>query len=79
MRIEFSSVVIGSQVDQSLVDETGPLDILAGDEHLDTSKGTRWDETSTVARLGAPGDFIGLGVTNGGVWLRRSPDTEVWW
>lgn len=77
MRVEFSSIVISSQVDQNLVDETGPLDIFAGNEHLDTGEGTGRDETSTVARLGAPGYFNGFGVTNSGVWLGRGPDTEV--
>lgn len=77
VRVEFSSIITGSQVNQRLVDETTKLIILAGDEQLDTLEGTGWDETCTVTRLGTPGDLIGLGVTNGGVGCRRGPEAEV--
>ena len=77
VRVEFSSIVISSQVDQGLLDVTGNLNVLAGNEHLDTSEGTGRDETSAVASLGAPGDFYGFGVTDSGVWLGRGPEAEV--
>jgi hypothetical protein len=76
VRVEFPSIIFGVEVDQDLVDETGKLDIFGGNEHLDTSKGTRRDEAGAVV-LSTPGNLVGLGVTNGGVWLRRSPDAEI--
>lgn len=75
--VEFSAIVTGSQVDQGLVDGSDKLNILTGDEDLDASECTGWNEPGTVSRVGTPGDFNSLGVTDGGVWLRRSPDAEI--
>lgn len=77
VRVELSSVVTGLQVDLSLVDETGELDVLASLENLYTRQDTRWDETGPPATLGAPCDFLLFRVTNSRVWLRRSPKTEI--
>jgi len=75
--VEFSSVVISGNVDQGLINETSPLDIFAGHEHLDTSESTSRDETGAIARLAAPGDYFAFGVTNSGAWLWRGPEAEV--
>lgn len=79
MRVKFASVVTEGKVDLGLINVTGELDVLAGDEHLHGLKGTGWNKTGAVTRLGAPGDFVGLGVTNGGVRLRGRPEAEVFW
>jgi len=76
--VEFSSVVTSSNVDLGLINETSPLNIFAGHEHLDTSESTSRDEAGPVAWLAAPGDFDGFGVTNSGVWLGRGPDAEIY-
>ena len=77
MRIKFSSIVIGGHVNKGLVDITGNLNVFAGDEQLNAIEGTRWDEAGAVTGLGTPSNNNGLGITNGGVRLRGSPDTEV--
>jgi hypothetical protein len=65
VRVELSSIVIGSQVDQGLVDETCNLDIVWCLDELDTRESTSGNETGAVARLGAPGNFLAFSITDG--------------
>lgn len=39
--------------------------------------GSIWDQSSTVSRLHAVGDLLGLSGANGVLSLVRSPETEV--
>lgn len=65
MRVELSSIVIGGHVDLCLVDETDKLNIVRGLDDLDTLENTVGNETGTMATLGAPGNFLTFGVTDG--------------
>lgn len=77
MWIEFTTVVVWSQVDPRLVNETHDLNVIGRLENLYTVEGTVWNEACTVAGFRAPGDFLSLGRTNGRVWFRRRPQAEV--
>lgn len=66
VRIEFTSEIIGSQVDLGLVNETDDLDIVRCFHELNTLESSRWDDSGTMSRLGAPGNFELFGVTNSG-------------
>jgi len=63
--IQLASVVIRGHIDLGLVKETGDLDIIGGLDELHTLQGSSRDETSTVARLCAPGDFLAFRITDG--------------
>lgn len=65
MGIQLASVVIRSDIDLGLVNETGDLDVVGGLDELHALQGSRGDDTSTVARLCAPGDFLAFGITDG--------------
>jgi len=75
--VELSSGVISSKVDSGLVNETDDLDVVWGLHVLDTLKGTCGDETSAVAGLGAPRDFLLFCLADGGGTRRGSPKAEV--
>jgi len=78
MGIQFASVVISRHVDEGLVNETGNLNVVGRLDELHALKGSCRDETSTVARLSAPGNFLAFGITNGRVRLGGSPETEIY-
>ena len=65
MRVELSSIVINSHVDQGLVDETCNLDIVWCLDELDTRESTSGNETGAVTGLGAPGNFLAFSVADG--------------
>lgn len=75
--VELSSTVVGLEVDLGLVNETNDLEVAGGLHELNTGDGTSGDDTGTTALLGAPGDLLTLGVTNGGAGLGGSPNTPV--
>lgn len=77
MGVELSSVVIGFEVEHRLVKERDDLDVGLGAEELDTSDRTLGDETGSAAGLGAPRDFLTLGLADGSRARGRSPDTPV--
>jgi len=77
MRVEFSARVCGIEVDEGLVDVASDLDVVWGLDKLDTSDGTSWDQTSSVAGLGAPGDTFTFDVTNERVGVLGSPQAKV--
>lgn len=78
MGIEFTTVVVWSQVDPRLVDETHDLNVIGRLENLYAVERTVWNKACTVTWFRAPGDFLSLGRTNGRVWFRRCPQAEVW-
>ena len=61
----------------SLINETSDLEVRLGLDELETSDGTSWDETSTTSGLGAPGDLLMFGLTNGGARVGGGPKTPV--
>jgi len=75
--VELSSEVVGTEVDEPLVDETDDLNVVGGLHELDTLEGTGWDETRSVTGLGAPGDFFVFCLADGGGTIRRCPEAEV--
>jgi len=75
--IELSSKVIRLEVDEGLVDKTNDLDVVWGPHELNTLKGTSGDETRAMAGLGAPGDFLMFGLTDGGGTGWGCPETPV--
>lgn len=77
VRVQLASIVISSDVDLSLINETGDLDVVWGFDELYALESTGGDKTSTVSRLCTPGHFLTFGVTNGGVGLWGSPEAEV--
>jgi len=77
VRVEFTSRVISSDVDELLLDEAGDLDVVGSLHELETSDGTLGDDTGTIARLCAPSDTLTLDVTDEGVWFRGTPEAEV--
>ena len=78
MGVELASIVVGSQVNLGLVKETNNHDIIRGRDVGDTEKGASRHDAGAVAVLGAPGNLISLGNTNGIILLGRGPQTEVW-
>ena len=77
VRVEFTPIVFGLDVDQALVNESDDLDVVRGLRVLNTLKGTRGDNAGTMAGLGAPCHLFPLGVSDEGVFLRGSPQAEV--
>ena len=77
MGVELSSTVVRLNVDLGLVDEADDLEVAGGLHVLDTGKGTSGDDAGALAGLGAPGDLETLGVSDGLVGGRGSPETEV--
>ena len=75
--VELSSTVVGLNVDLRLVDVADDLEVAGSLHELDTSERALGDDAGTAALLGAPGDFLALGVTDGGVGLGGRPDTPV--
>jgi len=75
--VEFSSVVVGTEVDEPLVDETDDLNVVGGLHELDTLEGTSGDETRSMTGLGAPGDFFVFRLADGGGTIRRCPQAEI--
>jgi len=77
MGVELSSIIIGGDVDEPLVDVAGDLNVVGGLHELHTGDGTLGDDTSAVARLCAPRDTFTFCVADGGVRVRWTPETEV--
>lgn len=73
MRVKLSSIVISSQVEQYLVEETSNLDIVGSLDVLNAPESTGRNEAGAMATLGAPGDFLALGVADRRVRLGRGP------
>lgn len=78
MRVEFTAIIVLGKVDLGLVDEADNLNVVGSPHELNTCKGARRDDTSSVARFGAPGNLELLRFTDGGRAGRRSPETEIW-
>lgn len=77
MGVHLSSTVILLEVDLRLVKEANNLNVVRGLHELDTGNGTRRNETSTVAGLGAVSDGLSFDAADDTVGLRRTPDTPV--
>ena len=75
--VELSSTVIGLEVDLGLVNETNDLEVAGGLHELNTGDGASGNDAGTAALLGAPSDFLTLGVTDGRVGLGGCPNTPV--
>lgn len=54
------------------------LDIRTSPHELNASQRAGGNEAGTASGLGAPGDGLSFGVANKRVWLRGSPQAEVW-
>jgi len=77
VRVEFSSRVRSSNVDEGLVNVSGDLDVVGGLDPGKTGEGTSWDQTGTVAWLGAPSNTFTFDVTDELVGFLGSPQAEV--
>jgi len=77
VRVEFTTRVVGSQTNASVVDKTGYLDISRSIGPLQTGNGARRDETSSVVWLGAIRDDSSFLVPNRSIGDIRAPQTEV--
>ena len=77
VRVHLTSIVVGLEVDEGLVDEADDLDVVGGSHKLNTSESATGDEASAMAGLGTPCDGLVLGLTNGGGTIRWTPDTEI--
>jgi hypothetical protein len=77
MGVELSSIVIGLEVNESLINEADNLDVVWGPHKLDTLEGSSGDEATAMTGLSAPGNFLMLRLANGGGTVRGSPETEV--
>lgn len=77
MGVKLSSTVSVLDVDLGLVDETNDLNVIGSFHVLETGQGASRDDTGTTALLGAPSNFLTLGVTDGRVGLGGCPDTPV--
>jgi hypothetical protein len=75
--VEFSSRIIGSEVNVLLGDITSDLDVVGGLDELDTRQGTSGDDTSTIAGLCAPSDGFTLSVSNKAVGFWGTPQAKV--
>ena len=77
MGVELSSVIVGLEVDLGLVNEADDHDVVGGGDVLDTKEGTVGDDTSAMARLGAPSNFTSFTGANSVVGLAATPHAEV--
>ena len=75
--VELTTEVIRCQVELSLVNEGNDFKVGGRLEELHASDGTGRDDTSTTSGLGAPRDFLTLGVTDGRRTVWWCPDTPV--
>lgn len=75
--VHLTSVIVGLDVDQFLIDETDDLNVSGGLRELDALEGTGRDQTGTPARLGAPSDRLALGITDKRIFVGRSPEAEI--
>jgi hypothetical protein len=75
--VEFPSGIIGSDVDELLLDEASDLDVVRGLHELETSDGTLGDDTGTITGLCAPGDAFAFGVADEGTRFGGAPEAEV--
>jgi hypothetical protein len=77
VRVHLTSIVVGLEVDEGLVDEADDLDVVGGSHKLNTSESATGDEASAVTGFGTPRDGLVLGLTDGGRTIRWTPDTEI--
>lgn len=75
--IEFSSGIIGSEVNEGLVDVSGDLDVIWRLDELNASECALGNGTSAMGRFCAPGDALSLHVTNQTVRSSGAPETEI--
>lgn len=77
MRVHLSSPVISENVDLGLVNEANDLDIVGRLCELESSQRASGEETSAMARLGAPGDHDTLDIADLTTHIGRTPEAEV--
>ncbi|ELU37247.1 hypothetical protein AG1IA_08725 [Rhizoctonia solani AG-1 IA] len=73
MRVELSPSIIGSQINLTLVDETGDLNVVRSLEILNTLQCTSGNYTSSVSLLGAPRNLSSFGIGDQRVGSSRGP------
>ena len=79
MGIEFTSRVVGLEVDEWLVQGTGDLNIVGGTHEGDAGDATLRDDAGAVTGLRAPSNHLTLGVGDDLVRGRRGPEAEVYY
>lgn len=77
MGVHFTTAIRRVNVDVGLVNSASNKNVRGRLEELETSDGAGGNGTGTMAWLGAPGDCLGLLVTNQAVWIRRAPKAPV--
>jgi len=78
MRVHLTTKVTCDHVDLSLVHEANQLDVVGSLEELETSQGSLGNETSSMARLGAPCNHFAFNFADGLAGFRRSPEAEIY-
>ena len=76
-RVELTTEVVGLNVEQRLVDETGDHPVLVRFQELGAGNGALLHDTGAVTLLCAPCDLLTLGVGNRRVGVWGSPQAEV--
>ena len=76
-RVELTTEIVGLDVEQRLVDETGDHPVLVGFQELSTGNGTLLHDTRAVTLLCAPCDLLTLGVGDRRVSVWGTPQAEV--
>ena len=77
MRVHLASRIIGSEVDEGLVDKTDDLDVVGGPHELNALESATGDEASSMTGLGAPRDSFVFSLANGGRTIWWTPDAEI--
>lgn len=77
VRVKLSAHVSSSDVEAGHVSSSLDLDVHVGLDEMGRGDGSVRDESSVVSRLGAPGDNLGLLVTDRRSLVGRSEQAEV--
>lgn len=75
--VKLAAEIVGSQVDESLIEMDQHLKVRRRLQELNTGDSASRDETGTVTGLRAPCDFLAFGVTDSGGAGGRSPEAPV--
>jgi hypothetical protein len=76
--VHLASIIIGLDVDQTLVNKPDYLHVVLSFHELDALERTRRNETRSTPRFRAPGDRLAFGTADSGVRIGRSPKTKVY-
>jgi hypothetical protein len=77
VRVEFTTIVTFLDIDKGLLNEADDLDVIGSLHELDACQRARGNQTSSMAGLCAPCDFLAFRVSDSGVRVNGCPKAEI--